>query len=66
MNRKPNQAQRGGFREGSGRKCLPAGQARNSVFSVRVTDNEFALLKKTSAKTWAREVLVKAATKKVG
>jgi hypothetical protein len=54
----------GGKREGAGRKSLPAGEARDQLFAIRVTSDEKKLLDESEARSWAREVLVKAAKRR--
>lgn len=58
------QHQHGGKRPGAGRKPLPAAERRDQVFSIKLTREEKRLLDETEARTWAREVLVKAARKR--
>jgi hypothetical protein len=58
------QHQHGGKRPGAGRKPLPTSERRDQVFSIKLTLEEKRLLDETEARTWAREVLVKAARKK--
>ena len=54
----------GGKRVGAGRPAAPPDERRDQVFGVRVTADEKQLLDETDARTWARDVLVKAAQKR--
>lgn len=56
--------QRGGKRPGAGRPPKPEGERRDQVFSIKLTAGEKELLNETSASTWAREVLLKAAKRR--
>lgn len=58
------QTNRGGAREGAGRKSLPPDERRDQVFSVKLTLAEKHLLEATDARQWARDVLVKSARKR--
>jgi hypothetical protein len=58
------QSNRGGKREGAGRKPLPPDERRDQVFSIKLTLDEKRLLDNTDARAWAREVLVKSARKR--
>lgn len=53
---------RGGARPGAGRPKLE--DARRVTFSVRVSEDDIELLREADAKSWARDVLVKAAKKR--
>lgn len=55
----------GGKRQGAGRKPAVEGEKRDKVFSVRITADEKALLEATDAKTWARDVLLTSAKRRV-
>jgi hypothetical protein len=56
--------QHGGKRPGAGRKPKPPDERRDQVFSVKLTLAEKQLLDETDARTWARDVLVKSASKR--
>ena len=58
------QSNRGGKREGAGRKPLPPDERRDQVFSIKLTADEKRLLDETDARAWARDVLVKSARKR--
>jgi hypothetical protein len=53
----------GGKRPGAGRPPKPPGTQRDQVFSVKLTADEKRMLEDSDARTWAREVLLKAAGK---
>ncbi|QDT53964.1 hypothetical protein Pan44_19910 [Caulifigura coniformis] len=54
----------GGKRPGAGRKPKPPEERRDQVFSLKLTADEKRLLDDTDARTWARDVLVRAAERK--
>jgi hypothetical protein len=53
----------GGKRPGAGRPPNPPGTQRDQVFSVKLTVDEKRTLEDSDARTWARDVLLKAAGK---
>lgn len=57
-------SQHGGKRPGAGRPPAVPGSRRDQVFSIKLTADEKQLLDETEARTWARELLLKAARKK--
>ena len=59
-----NATNRGGAREGAGRKPLPPSERRDQVFSVKLTKDEKQLLDETDAREWARTVLLTSARKR--
>ena len=59
-----NQPQHGGKRTGAGRKPKSPDERRSHVFAIKLTADEKALLDKTSAREWAREVLIRSALKR--
>jgi hypothetical protein len=56
--------QRGGAREGAGRKPKPPEERRHRIFAIKVTDAEKELLDATEAGKWARDVLIRSAKKR--
>jgi hypothetical protein len=56
--------QHGGKRPGAGRPAKPAESRRDQVFSIKLTTEEKQLLDESDARTWARDLLLKAARKK--
>lgn len=56
--------QHGGKRPGAGRKPKPPGTQRDQVFSIKLTADEKKLLDETDARTWARDLVLKAAGKR--
>jgi hypothetical protein len=59
------QSQHGGKRPGSGRKPKPDDEKLDQVFSIRITTDEKRQLDETGARVWARDVLLKAARRRV-
>jgi len=57
-------AQRGGKREGAGRKPLPPDERRDQVFSIKLTLDEKRLLEERDARSWARDVLLQSAKRR--
>ncbi len=55
----------GGKREGSGRKPKPPDERRDQVFSIKLTLEEKRLLEDADARSWARDVILKAAKRRV-
>jgi hypothetical protein len=53
----------GGKRPGAGRPAKPPGTQRDQVFSIKLTADEKHMLDDSDARTWARELLLKAAGK---
>jgi len=56
-------SQHGGKRPGAGRPPKPPGTQRDQVFSIKLTADEKRLLHDSDARAWARELLLKVATK---
>lgn len=56
--------QRGGKRPGAGRPPKPEGERRDQVFSVKLTVDEKRLLESADARSWARDVLLRAAKRR--
>jgi hypothetical protein len=54
----------GGKREGAGRKRKPPDERRDQVFSIKLTLDEKQLLDDTDARSWARDTLMRTATRK--
>lgn len=59
------QSQHGGKRPGSGRPPKPDDEKLDQVFSIRVTADDKRLLDETVAREWARDVLLKAAKRRI-
>ena len=59
------QSNRGGRREGAGRKPLPPSERRDQVFSIKLTAAEKRLLDDTDARQWARTALLSNAKRRV-
>jgi hypothetical protein len=55
----------GGKRPGAGRPPKPPGTQRDQVFSIKLTGEEKQSLEETDARKWARDVLLKAAKRRV-
>jgi hypothetical protein len=58
------QSNRGGRRKGAGRPALPPDERRDQVFSVKLTADEKLLLDETGARKWARDVLLRSASRR--
>lgn len=56
------ETKRGGKRPGAGRP--KKADAKTSVFSVAVTADELELLRSADARSWSRELLLRAARRK--
>lgn len=57
--------QRGGKRPGAGRPAKPAAERRDQVFSIKFTVDEKRLIEQADARSWARDVLLKAAKRRL-
>lgn len=55
----------GGKRLGAGRKPKPTAERRDQVFSIKLTLEEKHLLEEADARSWARDVILKAAKRRV-
>jgi hypothetical protein len=62
---KEQPSKRGGKRPGAGRPPKPPEERRDQVFSIKLTADEKALLEETDARSWSRDVLLKAARRRV-
>jgi len=58
-------SKRGGKRPGAGRKPKPQEERRDQVFSIRLTTAERQTLDDADARTWARDTLIRAASRRL-